>query len=112
MIKEHTTALALAKQLNLAISHDADVEDMKYTLTSLLEAGIKNASQTNSTHSFSKKVRDRCVGVTSLLMLTAWVFLVKQLSLLWIYELGCSHTLMKPLISIIMYHIVISFTPL
>ncbi|SAM09454.1 hypothetical protein [Absidia glauca] len=55
MIKEHTTALALAKQLNLAINHDADVEDMKYTLTSLLEAGIKNASQMDSTHSLSKK---------------------------------------------------------
>lgn len=60
MIKEHTTALALAKQLNLAINHDADVEDMKYTLSGLLETGIKNASQMGSTHSISKKVRNQC----------------------------------------------------
>ncbi|KAI8336709.1 hypothetical protein BC941DRAFT_53379 [Chlamydoabsidia padenii] len=55
MLKEHKSAMVLAKQLNLAIDHTADVEDMKYTLTGLLEAGIKIASQSDHLHALSEK---------------------------------------------------------
>ncbi|CAO3591654.1 unnamed protein product [Absidia cylindrospora] len=55
VLKEHETAIRLAKQLNLVIDHTTDVDDMKYTLLGLLEKGIQNASRLDSQQYLTEK---------------------------------------------------------
>ncbi|KAI8334379.1 hypothetical protein BC941DRAFT_432843 [Chlamydoabsidia padenii] len=66
MLKEHETALRLAKQLNLIIDHTIDVDDMKFTLLGLLEVGIKHASRLDTQTYLVEKASEPFFGFMNL----------------------------------------------